>query len=226
MEFICVTLKSSSVPARVSEAIVLRTYPLKEADLIVSFLTRDQGKLRGVAKRARRPKSVFGSGLERLSQVKLSYFQRENRELVNLDSCDLIHSQFGLLSSVEAGVALDFFAEFGARSRISACGRRDSPAFSRILPPAWLADPGWTTRAARNGPFTHATGRVWSATTAAKRWSWEILWNCAPHPGPSPKRCFASRSVKSRKPTGPRKPPMICGSLWCSSWRLTLNGDS
>lgn len=94
-----------------SEAIVLRTYPFKEADLVVSFLTRDQGKLRGVAKRARRPKSAFGSGLERLSQVRMSYFQRENRELVNLDSCDLLVSQFRLMADYRAGVALDYFAE-------------------------------------------------------------------------------------------------------------------
>ncbi len=99
------------MPVRVSEALVLRTYPLKEADLIVSFLTRDQGKLRGVAKRARRPKSGFGAGLERLSHVRMAYFQRENRELVNVDSCELIHSQFGLVSDYRAGVALDYFAE-------------------------------------------------------------------------------------------------------------------
>lgn len=104
-------LKFQVVPACVSEAIVLRTYPLKEADLIVSFLTRDQGKLRGVAKRARRPKSVFGAGLERLSQVKLSYFQNPARELVNLDACDLIRSQFGLISDYTASVALDYLAE-------------------------------------------------------------------------------------------------------------------
>src|SRR5215813_13410926 len=89
----CDTLKFPRVPARVSEALVLRTYPLKEADLVVSFLTRDQGKLRGVAKRARRPKSSFGAGLERLSHVRMAYFQRESRELVNLDYCELIHSQ-------------------------------------------------------------------------------------------------------------------------------------
>jgi DNA repair protein RecO (recombination protein O) len=94
-----------------SEAFVLRSYPFKEADLVVSFLTRDQGKLRGVAKRARRPKSPFGSGLERLSQVRMSYFQRETRELVNLDSCELLVSQFRLLSDYRAAVALDFFAE-------------------------------------------------------------------------------------------------------------------
>ncbi len=97
--------------ARVSEALILRTYPFKEADLIVSFLARDLGKLRGVAKRARRPKSVFGSGLERLSHVRMFYFQRETRELVNLDACELISSQFDLASDYAAGVALDFIAE-------------------------------------------------------------------------------------------------------------------
>ena len=111
VQIICVTLKFPRVPSRVSEALVLRTYPLKEADLVVSFLSRDQGKLRGVAKRARRPKSAFGSGLERLSHVRMAYVQRENRELVNLDSCELIRSQFSLVSDYWAGVGLDFFAE-------------------------------------------------------------------------------------------------------------------
>ena len=99
------------MPSRVSESIILRTYPLREADLIVSFFTRDHGKLRGVAKRARRFKSPFGAGLERLSHVEMSYFQRENRELVNLDSCELLHSQFALAGEYAAGVALDYLAE-------------------------------------------------------------------------------------------------------------------
>lgn len=99
------------MPARVSEAFVLRSYPFQEGDLIVSFFTRDQGKLRGVAKRARRLKSQFGSGLERLSQVRVSYYQKENAELVRLDGCELIQSQFGVLESYDAGVALDFIAE-------------------------------------------------------------------------------------------------------------------
>lgn len=97
--------------ARVSESFVLRTYPLREADLIVSFFTRDQGKLRGVAKRARRLKSGFGSGLERLSHVRMYYFQRETRELLNLDTCELIQSQFGLSGDYASGVALDYIAE-------------------------------------------------------------------------------------------------------------------
>jgi len=55
------SFSAPSMPVRVSEAFVLRTYPFQEGDLIVSFFTRDQGRLRGVAKRARRLKSTFGS---------------------------------------------------------------------------------------------------------------------------------------------------------------------
>src|SRR5262245_14521181 len=97
--------------ARTSESFVLRSYSFGEADLIVSFLTRDQGKLRGVAKRARRPKSPFGAGLERLSLVRMTYYQRETRELTTLDSCEMIRSPFSLLTNYETGLTLDYLAE-------------------------------------------------------------------------------------------------------------------
>lgn len=99
------------MPAQVSETFVLRTYPFREADLIVSFFTRDLGKLRGVARRARRPKSAFGSGLERLSHVRMAYFHRENADLANLTGCELIQSQFELQSDYASGLALDFLTE-------------------------------------------------------------------------------------------------------------------
>jgi DNA repair protein RecO (recombination protein O) len=140
----------------VSEALVLRTYPLKESDLVVSFLTRDQGKLRGVAKRARRPKSPFGSGLERLSQVRMSYFQRETRELVNLDSCDLLVSQFGLLSDYRMGVALDYFAEIA----------------DQLLPPAEPNDKFFRLLMTVLDHLRVAdTGSVWRAATYFTLWS-------------------------------------------------------
>src|ERR1700692_4983924 len=97
--------------ARVSEAFVLQTWPFKEGDLIVSFFTRDLGKLRGVARGARRPKSAFGSGLERLSHVRMTYFQRENAELANLTSCELIESQFAMQAEYGRSVVLDFLTE-------------------------------------------------------------------------------------------------------------------
>ena len=90
---------------------MLRTFPLKEADLIVSFFTRDQGKLRGVANRARKPKGGFGSSLERLSQVQIQFIARENRDLVRIEHCDLQHSQFELSRVYSTGLALDVMAE-------------------------------------------------------------------------------------------------------------------
>ena len=99
------------MPVRVSESVILRTYPFREADLIVSFFTRDLGKLRGVARRASKPGSRFGSGLERLSYVRVHYYWRENRDLASLDSCELIRSRFGLASDYATSVALDFFSE-------------------------------------------------------------------------------------------------------------------
>ena len=96
---------------RSSEALILRTWPFRESDLVVSFFTRDQGKLRGVARRARRPKNSFGAGLERLAHVSVSYYQKENRELVSLNSCEITQSWFALASNWEISVALDFLAE-------------------------------------------------------------------------------------------------------------------
>lgn len=99
------------MPVQASEAFIFRTYPFKEGDLIVSFFTRDQGKLRGVARRARKPKSSFGSGLERLSRVTMSYYQRENRELASLYSCEVLETQFALAGEYAANLALDYMAE-------------------------------------------------------------------------------------------------------------------
>jgi DNA repair protein RecO (recombination protein O) len=147
------------VPARVSEAIVLRTYPLKDADLIVSFLTRDQGKLRGVAKRARRPKNSFGAGLERLSHVRMAYYQRETRELVNLDSCELIHSRFALLGDYWAGVALDYFAEVTEQLLPAA---ETNEKFFRLL----LAVLDHLQK-----PGPPEPGRVWCAVTYFSLWA-------------------------------------------------------
>jgi DNA repair protein RecO (recombination protein O) len=99
------------MPSQASESLVIRTWPLREADLVVSFFTRDSGKLRGVARRARRPKNPFGAGLERLTHVNVWYIARENRELVNLDRCEIIDSQMGIVGDYAGCVVLDYLAE-------------------------------------------------------------------------------------------------------------------
>jgi DNA repair protein RecO (recombination protein O) len=80
------------MPARETEAIILKTFPLGEADRLVSFLGRSSGRLRGVASGARRLKNRFGSTLELLSHVQVWYVERETRELVRIQQCDLLES--------------------------------------------------------------------------------------------------------------------------------------
>lgn len=144
-----------------SDSFILQTYPFREADLVVSFFTRDQGKLRGVARRARRPKSSFGSGLERLSHATVSYFQKENRELVSLNSCELTQSQFALASNYESSVALDYLAE----------------VTEQLLPPNETNERHFRLLIAvldflhAGNASLHAGGNVWAAVTYFALWS-------------------------------------------------------
>jgi len=80
------------MPARETEAIILKTFPLGEADRLVSFLGRSSGRMRGVAAGARRIKNRYGSTLELLAHVQLWYFERETRELVRIQQAELLES--------------------------------------------------------------------------------------------------------------------------------------
>jgi len=99
------------MPPRESEAIILQSYPLGEADRLVSFLSRSMGRTRGVARGARRSKSRFGSTLERMSYVRIWFFERETRELVQINQCELIESFVSVFGDYSAGNALALFAE-------------------------------------------------------------------------------------------------------------------
>ena len=56
--------RGTEMPLRETEAIILRTYRLGEADKIASLFTRQLGRLRAVAAGAQRPKSRYGGTLE------------------------------------------------------------------------------------------------------------------------------------------------------------------
>lgn len=157
------------MPARVSESFVLRTYPFREADLVVSFFSRDLGKLRGIARRARRPKSAFGSGLERLSRVRMAYFQKENAELVSLSGCELIESQFALQSDYAVSMALDYFTEVTEQLMPS---HEPNERYFRLLASvlAYLREASDKGDATETGdPERYA--RMWTAITYLSIWA-------------------------------------------------------
>jgi DNA repair protein RecO (recombination protein O) len=74
------------------EAIVLRTWPFHEADLLVSLFTRDQGKVKGVARHAMKSRKRFGGALEPATQVRAHYTERPGQDLVRLDQFEILWS--------------------------------------------------------------------------------------------------------------------------------------
>ena len=91
------------MPLYTTDALILRTYKLGEADRIVVFLTRDRGKKRGVAKGARRARSPFAGALEPLTEARVAYFEKERRELVGMNFAETIRSPLGLIGPARAG---------------------------------------------------------------------------------------------------------------------------
>jgi DNA repair protein RecO (recombination protein O) len=77
----------------------------------VSFLSRTMGRMRGVAAGARRPKSRFGSTLERLSHIRIWFFERETRELVRISQCEMIESFLDAFRDYASSIALALFSE-------------------------------------------------------------------------------------------------------------------
>ena len=94
-----------------SDAIVLRTYPLREADLLVTLFTREEGKIRGVARSAKKSKRRFGGALEPLTRVRAYYDQKAGQELARLDCCDVIESPLMHAIDYERTIALSYVAE-------------------------------------------------------------------------------------------------------------------
>ena len=86
------------MPVVETEALVLRTYNLAEADKIVVCFSRASGLIRGVAKGSRKLKNRYGASLEPFTLINLSYYQKENQELVSIRQTEILKSCFNLSS--------------------------------------------------------------------------------------------------------------------------------
>lgn len=94
-----------------SEAIVLHTYPARERDKLVVFLTPEHGKVKGWAYGARGIKSRFGASLEPLAKVHVGYAEREAEEAVRIESVELIRSLFPAQQELLPSIAATYIAE-------------------------------------------------------------------------------------------------------------------
>jgi DNA repair protein RecO (recombination protein O) len=99
------------VSAHQAEAVVLRKWPVREADEIVSLFTRSHGRIRGVAKAAAKSRRRFGGALEPMTWVSASYVENPKQDLVRLDACEVIASPLSDPVNYARAAALAFYAE-------------------------------------------------------------------------------------------------------------------
>lgn len=93
------------------EAIVLRTWPFLEADLLVSLFMREQGRVKGVARHALRSRRRFGGALEPMTVVRASYAERPKQELVQMDAFEILWSPLSETIDWQRMAALQLMAE-------------------------------------------------------------------------------------------------------------------
>ncbi len=79
-----------------TEAIIIGSINLGEADKLVTFFSLERGKLRGVAKNARKSFRRFGAGLELFTHARLHLYEKEHQELIRIESADIISQHFDM----------------------------------------------------------------------------------------------------------------------------------
>ncbi len=102
-----------------ADAILLDVYDLHEHDRIVTFLAAEHGKVRGVARGARRKYSRFAGSLQPLAKAKVTWFRKEGRDLSRVSGVEILRAadrlqrdlEGILLGSYLAGQVLEFAPE-------------------------------------------------------------------------------------------------------------------
>lgn len=93
------------------EALILDVFDLHETDRIVTFLTRERGKKKGVARGARRKYSRFAGELQPLARVKVRWFEKEGRDLVRIGDVDLLRPAHRFQEDLEGILLGGYLAE-------------------------------------------------------------------------------------------------------------------
>jgi len=113
-----------------SAAVVIGSFPLGESDRVVTFFSREFGRVRGVAKAARRIRSRFGGALELFTLGQLVFFDTGRSELVRIDHFDVTHPFAPLRENLETLGEAAWMVEIVARTT----GERDrQPALYGLL---------------------------------------------------------------------------------------------
>ncbi|HEY6010900.1 MAG TPA: DNA repair protein RecO [Nitrospirota bacterium] len=84
-----------------TEAIIIGSMNLGEADKLVTFFSLDRGMQKGVAKNARKSFRRFGAGLESFTTCRLHLHEREHQDLVRIEAAEILAQPVGISADLE-----------------------------------------------------------------------------------------------------------------------------
>jgi len=110
-----------------TEAIIISSMNLGEADKLVTFFSLDRGVLKGVAKNARKSFRRFGAGLEAFTSCRVHLYEREHQELLQIESTDIISQAPAICEDLHRAAAGAVMLELVRE--MSPLGERNAAAF-------------------------------------------------------------------------------------------------
>jgi DNA repair protein RecO (recombination protein O) len=78
------------MPQFKTSAIVIKTLDYGESDRILTFYTSDFGKIKGIAKGAKRSRRRFSNALELFTFSRLIFFDKRESGLARIEGCDIV----------------------------------------------------------------------------------------------------------------------------------------
>ena len=95
-----------------TDAIVIRKVPFSNTSQIITFFTRDYGKISAIAKGVHRPKNPFEGFVELFSLNEILFIDGEGRRLATLTESTQKSSFAGIRSDIKKVFGAFFLAEF------------------------------------------------------------------------------------------------------------------
>ncbi|MEE9934900.1 MAG: DNA repair protein RecO [Deltaproteobacteria bacterium] len=90
---------------------VLKSLAYGESDLIITFYSRDFGKISGIAKGAKRSRKRFANVFEPFSQIALIFSRKSRDTLALIESCEIIDHYAAIRADLEKTLTASYFIE-------------------------------------------------------------------------------------------------------------------
>jgi DNA repair protein RecO (recombination protein O) len=131
-----------------TEGIILRKQNLRETSVILTFLTKDFGKISGIIRGARGPKAAIGTNPQVFSLNDIVFYERKRGNLSSISQCDLKNFFEPIRNDLERTIYADYFLELA--DAVTVEGDVDRDAYELLLNSLLLlSGPASAKRAAR-----------------------------------------------------------------------------